>query len=182
MVSSAPGTAHPHLPPLIAPRVRLAPAVQVHPSALPRPVRALSKSTTSFYSPADANNPCLVLDVSSPSHRQSVLSRFGRGNADVDPSIQQARERVMSAEKAESEADRALVAARVRVREAREEVKRLELEAAEEARRAKIKQYHAREVSKRGKQLGRKLTPFLKFPQILEDFLDLTNMFPGHDL
>lgn len=62
----------------------------------------------------------------------------------------------MSAEKAETEADRALASARIRVREAREEVKRLELEAAEEARRAKIKQYHAREVSKRGKQLGRR--------------------------
>ncbi|RYC57462.1 hypothetical protein CHU98_g8729, partial [Xylaria longipes] len=37
----------------------------------------------------------------------------------------------------------------------RDEVKRLELEAAEDARRAKIKQYHAKEVSKRGKQLGR---------------------------
>lgn len=66
----------------------------------------------------------------------------------------------MSAEKAEIEADRALASARIRVREAREEVKRLEVEAAEEARRAKIKQYHAREVSKRGKQLGRKLTSY----------------------
>ncbi|XXH02335.1 hypothetical protein Hte_008708 [Hypoxylon texense] len=83
---------------------------------------------------------------------------FGHGNTanpDVDPSILQARERVMQAETAERDADRALEAARVRVREARAEVKRLELEAAEEARRAKIKQYHAREVSKRGKQLGR---------------------------
>ena len=33
-------------------------------------------------------------------------------------------------------------------------------EAAEEARRAKIKQYHAREVTKRGKQLGRKSMSF----------------------
>lgn len=98
------------------------------------------------------------------SRHRSVLSRFGgggigNGNAELDPSIQGARERVMSAEKAETEADRALAAARLRVREARDEVKRLELEAAEEARRAKIKQYHAREVSKRGKQLGRKFPP-----------------------
>ncbi|KAI0393783.1 hypothetical protein F5Y17DRAFT_430730 [Xylariaceae sp. FL0594] len=97
----------------------------------------------------------------SPSRHRSVLSRtFGHGNGsstnpDIDPSILQARERVMSAETAEREADRALAAARLRVREARDEVKRLEAEAAEEARRAKIKQYHAREVSKRGKQLGR---------------------------
>ncbi|KAI0101293.1 hypothetical protein F4814DRAFT_432903 [Daldinia grandis] len=98
-------------------------------------------------------------DVSSPSRHRSVLQRtFGHGNStnpDMDPSIVQARERVMQAEAAERDADRALESARVRVREARAEVKRLELEAAEEARRAKIKQYHAREVSKRGKQLGR---------------------------
>lgn len=73
----------------------------------------------------------------------------------MDPSIVRARERVMGAENAERDADRALEAARLRVREARDDVKRLELEAAEEARRAKIKQYHAKEVSKRGKQLGR---------------------------
>ncbi|KAI8961777.1 hypothetical protein F5Y11DRAFT_324849 [Daldinia sp. FL1419] len=96
---------------------------------------------------------------SSPSRHRSVLQRtFGHGNTtnpDIDPSIVQARERVMQAEAAERDADRALESARIRVREARAEVKRLELEAAEEARRAKIKQYHAREVSKRGKQLGR---------------------------
>ncbi|KAI1650918.1 uncharacterized protein F4817DRAFT_326218 [Daldinia loculata] len=98
-------------------------------------------------------------DVSSPSRHRSVLQRtFGHGNTtnpDIDPSIVQARERVMQAETAERDADRALESARIRVREARADVKRLELEAAEEARRAKIKQYHAREVSKRGKQLGR---------------------------
>lgn len=74
----------------------------------------------------------------------------------MDPSIVQARERVLGAETAERDADRALESARLRVREAREEVKKLELEAAEEAKRAKLKQYHAREVGKRGKQLGRK--------------------------
>ncbi|KAH8661963.1 hypothetical protein BX600DRAFT_550814, partial [Xylariales sp. PMI_506] len=87
----------------------------------------------------------------------SILHRsFGHGNdgIELDPSIVQARERVLSAENAERDADRALEAARARVREARDHVKRLELEAAEEAKRAKIKQYHAREVSKRGKQLG----------------------------
>ncbi|KAI1183213.1 hypothetical protein F5B17DRAFT_146408 [Nemania serpens] len=97
--------------------------------------------------------------VSNPSRHRSVLSRtFGHGNStnpDIDPSILQARERVMAAEIAERDADRALAAARLQVRDARAEVKRLEVEAAEEARRAKIKQYHAKEVSKRGKQLGR---------------------------
>ncbi|KAI0203251.1 hypothetical protein F4808DRAFT_417930 [Astrocystis sublimbata] len=95
--------------------------------------------------------------ASNPSRHRSVLSRtFGNGNnADMDPSITHARERVMGAENAEKEADRALEAARLRVREAHEEVRRLEAEAEEDARRAKIKQYHAKEVSKRGKQLGR---------------------------
>ncbi|KAK3396655.1 hypothetical protein B0T20DRAFT_276454 [Sordaria brevicollis] len=89
----------------------------------------------------------------------SLLSRtFGNGpgtNRDVDPSIMQARERVMMAEAAERDADRALMAARESVRQAREHVRALELEAQEEARRAKIKQYHAKEVSKMGKKLGR---------------------------
>lgn len=61
----------------------------------------------------------------------------------------------MMAEAAERDADRALMAARENVRQAREHIRALELEAQEEARRAKIKQYHAKEVSKRGKQLGR---------------------------
>lgn len=51
---------------------------------------------------------------------------------------------------------RALEAARREVNEARAEVKRLEVEAKEEARRARIKTYYAKEVSKRGKALGRK--------------------------
>lgn len=86
-----------------------------------------------------------------------ILHRsFGNGSGrGVDPSITQARERVMGAEVAEREADRALIAARESVRAAREHVRRLELEAEEEARRAKIKQHQARDISKRGQQLGR---------------------------
>jgi len=84
-----------------------------------------------------------------------ILRKFGSGSEELDPSILQARERMMSAETAEREADRALELARREVKEAREEVKRLEIEAKEEARRAKIKAYHAKEVSKRGKALGR---------------------------
>lgn len=97
------------------------------------------------------------------SHRGSLLRRsFGNGNnnlEEMDPTIVQARERVMGAEAAEAEADRALMAARESVREAREHVRRLELEAQEEARRARIKQQHAKEVSKRGKALGRTFLP-----------------------
>ncbi|KAI1472468.1 uncharacterized protein F4812DRAFT_409001 [Daldinia caldariorum] len=119
----------------------------------PSPANTRSSTTNS------TTNSSRHSDASSPSRHRSVLQRtFGHGNTtnpDIDPSIVQARERVMQAEIAERDADRALESARVRVREARAEVKRIELEAAEEARRAKIKQYHAREVSKRGKQLGR---------------------------
>lgn len=62
----------------------------------------------------------------------------------------------MSAEAAERDADRALIAARRAVKEAREHIKRLEKEAAEEARLAKIKQEQASKMSKRGHMLGRK--------------------------
>ncbi|KAI6781871.1 uncharacterized protein J7T54_005081 [Emericellopsis cladophorae] len=83
-----------------------------------------------------------------------LLSKFGRDN-NVDPSIANARDQVESAEQAEIEADRALDAARMRVRDARAQVKILEEEAREEARRAKVKQHHAKDISKRGKGLGR---------------------------
>jgi len=66
-----------------------------------------------------------------------------------------ARERLLSAEVAEREADRALAQARVAVREARENIKRLEKEAAEEARLARKKQDTAKSLSNRGKHLGR---------------------------
>jgi hypothetical protein len=62
------------------------------------------------------------------SHRGGLFHR----NAE-DPSIMAARERVMSAEAAEKDADRALLNARAAVREARDQVKRLEREAAEES-------------------------------------------------
>jgi hypothetical protein len=79
----------------------------------------------------------------SPDHRDSRQnSRLSHGstrssgglfnrNAE-DPSIMNARQRVASAESAEREADRALVQARTAVREARDQVKVLEREAAEE--------------------------------------------------
>lgn len=95
-----------------------------------------------------------------PSLLHKSLNRMGMGgddDRDLDPSILRAREHVMSAEAAEEEADRALDEAKRRVKEAREHVRRLEEEAAEDARRARIKQHHAAEVSKRGKVLGRKL-------------------------
>jgi len=61
------------------------------------------------------------------SPRRGVLHRDHE-----DASITNARERVLSAEAAEKEADKALLNARAAVKEAREHVKRLEKEAAEE--------------------------------------------------
>jgi hypothetical protein len=61
------------------------------------------------------------------SHRRGLFHRDAE-----DPSILAARERVFSAEEAEREADKALANAKGAVREAREHVKRLERETAEE--------------------------------------------------
>ena len=72
-----------------------------------------------------------------------------------DASIVDARQRVANAEAAERDADRALIQARAAVRDARAHVKRLENEAAEEARLAKIKQKQAANLGKRAKPLGR---------------------------
>ncbi|PNP45156.1 hypothetical protein TGAM01_v206733 [Trichoderma gamsii] len=93
-------------------------------------------------------------DSSASRGRRSLFHR-DHGAQALDPSILQAREHVMSAEAAEVDADRALGEARMRVRAAKDHVWRLEEEAKEEARRAKIKQEQAREVSKRGQGLGR---------------------------
>lgn len=94
---------------------------------------------------------------SSGSGGGGLLSRVkgGRGSDDMDPSIQHARERVMAAEAAEMDADRARDQARLRVHEAQQDVKALEAEAKEDARRAKMKQQQYNEISKRGKGLGR---------------------------
>lgn len=59
------------------------------------------------------------------------------------------------AETAERNADRALMAARTAVKDAREHVRVLEREAAEEARLARIKQEQAAHISKRAAPLGR---------------------------
>ncbi|KAM3562712.1 hypothetical protein ARSEF4850_002640 [Beauveria asiatica] len=84
-----------------------------------------------------------------PLHKGLYKMEMGGGDRDLDDtSILRAREHVMGAEAAEEEeADQALDAAR-------EHVWRLEEEAEADARRARIKQHHAAEVSKRGKMLG----------------------------
>jgi hypothetical protein len=73
-----------------------------------------------------------------------------------DPAIAGARHRVISAENAEREADKALIAARNAVAAARAEVKKLEMEAAEEARLAHIKQAQAAKLGERAEPLGSK--------------------------
>ncbi|KAJ6594397.1 hypothetical protein B0H19DRAFT_919481 [Mycena capillaripes] len=82
---------------------------------------------------------------------------FRSGNFDVhkDPTIMAAREKVTHAENAEAEADRALLQARAMVREAKDHVRFLEREAAEEAKRAKAKQAVSNDVSKSASGLGR---------------------------
>ncbi|KAI0368285.1 hypothetical protein BV20DRAFT_969329 [Pilatotrama ljubarskyi] len=84
---------------------------------------------------------------SSSSDRSTDLSK--------DPSIAAARQKVTEAEAAEVAADRALNDARAAVRGAKEQVKRLEQEALEEARRAKAKQAEAKTMRKSTGRLGR---------------------------
>lgn len=72
------------------------------------------------------------------SSRSSVSSAGSTGRHSLlhrnheDPSIQAARQQVYRAEHAEREADKALIASRQAVKDAKERVKRLEAEAAEE--------------------------------------------------
>ena len=64
--------------------------------------------------------------ATSPTHSRNPFKR------DEDPSILAAKKRVMAAEESEKAADKALLGARASVREAREEVRRLEREADDE--------------------------------------------------
>ncbi|KAI0268823.1 hypothetical protein BC834DRAFT_655260 [Gloeopeniophorella convolvens] len=89
------------------------------------------------------------------SRRRSSSSSDTRPDLAHDPSIMNARSKVSDAEAAEREADQALVAARMAVREARDHVRVLENEATEDARRAKMKQAEAKNVSKSARGLGR---------------------------
>jgi len=84
--------------------------------------------------------------------RGSIFSRKRIGN---DPMINVAREKVTLAEKAEKEADKALLSARNAVKAARDHVKKLEKEASEEARRAKAKQDESKSMLKSVRGLGR---------------------------
>ncbi|KAF3939978.1 hypothetical protein ABW19_dt0200196 [Dactylella cylindrospora] len=90
------------------------------------------------------------------STRGSGSGFFHRDRSGVeDASIAGARQRVIDAEVAEREADRALMAARAAVKDAKDQVRALEVEAKEEARLAKLKQKAAGDISKRARPLGK---------------------------
>jgi len=151
------------------------------PSANPSLATNNTRASTAAFSHSRNSDAGSVMSNGTGSHRSFLHRSFGHGNNDdsnLDPSILQARERVLAAENAEREADRALDIARREVREARDHARRLELEAKEEARRAKIKQFHAREVTKRTKPLGRMLTPNAPRDDGDDDVLTTTI---GHD-
>ncbi|KAJ7747319.1 hypothetical protein B0H16DRAFT_928828 [Mycena metata] len=93
--------------------------------------------------------------VRSGSTTGSFFARNNNFNVHKDPTIIAARQKVTFAEKAEAEADRALASARNMVREARDHVRFLEKEAAEEQKRARAKQSVANDVSKSARGLGR---------------------------
>ncbi|KAF2809415.1 uncharacterized protein BDZ99DRAFT_28307 [Mytilinidion resinicola] len=94
--------------------------------------------------------------ITHTTHQNSPTRNSGTGllHRHEDASIESAKQSLFRAEKAERNADEALNQAKIAVRNAREHVKRLEREAAEEARLAKIKQKQAHVIGKRGKALG----------------------------
>jgi hypothetical protein len=127
-----------------------------HRDASPTPTHGTSSSSGN----SAPNSPDMSHSASTSGRSRNLLQRSGGNNnndIEMDPSIVRARERVMHAEASEREADRILAEARSAVNEARIEVKRLEEEAVEEARRAKIKAFHVKDISKRGNSLGRHL-------------------------
>ena len=80
----------------------------------------------SFFSRRQSTSPA-ASPTAETKHHPHILRKDGE-----DASIAGARERVLRAEAAEREADRALLAAREAVKVARRDVERLEREAAEE--------------------------------------------------
>ncbi|KAJ7227448.1 hypothetical protein GGX14DRAFT_555999 [Mycena pura] len=95
-----------------------------------------------------------------PSHSSSFfgtrsLKSFVRGGVHNDPKVLLAREKVAAASEAEREADRAVLHARARVRDALTEVEKLNEEAKEESMRAKAKHAETTLVSKAARALGR---------------------------
>jgi hypothetical protein len=104
---------------------------------------ASSSLGSSIDDPNRANSHRVIGSHSSHSTRSSVSSHSGSSirssrrhgllrRAPEDPSIQAAHDQVLIAEAAEREADKALLASKRAVKEAREHIKYLSREAAEE--------------------------------------------------
>lgn len=133
---------------------------------------------TSLDSSVDRNGPVGRASSVTSGRSGNGSGLFGRGNNNnfnihKDPTIMAAREKVTIAEHAEADADRALQQARSMVREAKDHVRFLEREAAEEyvpsitdnviftefvayrAKRAKAKQAVSNDVSRLAAGLGR---------------------------
>ncbi|KAH8730263.1 hypothetical protein GQ44DRAFT_579446, partial [Phaeosphaeriaceae sp. PMI808] len=112
----------------------------------------------SLFSRRRSSSPSMHNTHHTTTHHTSTSPRRTSGmfnRSSNDPSIHAATQSLKSAELAEREADRALYAAKHAVKEAREHVHRLEKEAAEEARLAKLKQSEAKALGKKGRALGR---------------------------
>lgn len=88
-------------------------------------------------------------------HKSRLFGVLKKNNAETDPRVRMAREKIAAATEAEAEADRALLHARARVRDAMQHIKVLEEEANNEVMRAEAKQTEAKLFSKRSRVLGR---------------------------
>jgi len=95
-----------------------------------------------------------VTTTTNQSQKRGGFMGIGGRNI-TDPTILAAREKVTAAEEAEREADRILAAAHQAVLQAREHARKLEIEAEQEARLAKIKQDESKNISQRSGVLGR---------------------------
>ncbi|KAJ7745678.1 hypothetical protein B0H16DRAFT_1557819 [Mycena metata] len=131
-------------------RRRSADSVSLAPSARTAGTHASRASNASAASAASVRS-----QGKTPSMFSATLKRYSARARENDPTVVAARQKVASAAEAEAEADRAILHARARVRDAMESIKVLEDEAQAEANRAKAKNVVARLVSKDARGLGR---------------------------
>ncbi|KAJ7018821.1 hypothetical protein C8F04DRAFT_1242995 [Mycena alexandri] len=134
-------------------RRRSADSVSLAPSARTTGTHASHASRASNASAASTAS--VKSQGKTPSMFSTTLKRYAARTRETDPTVVAARQKVASAAEAEAEADRAVLHARARVRDAMESIKVLEEEAQAEANRAKAKNVVARLVSKDARGLGR---------------------------
>jgi hypothetical protein len=126
--------------PVVEPPARKGSIFTRNRAASPEPLQTTTNHNRGFFSRRrSSDDSSLGHPTSNHSVRSGTSGSFFRGgnnfnnfNVHKDPTIIAAKEKVTFAEKAEIEADRALAAARAMVREARDHVRFLEREAAEE--------------------------------------------------